>query len=278
LEEKIWFTYRTPGQDFSKSTVNGKQIYRRIERPFVERSELERVGKRETCNDAAFEAFWNAPPGYAAPPKTHHSGSGTGSGNGVRAIISLSLARGARNQLSCYLTLSPHSARDLREYLKNLGRTARTLENDHPGISPTFRLPESGSYPALIAKTEAVIAAATPLQAAFVDTGLPATFPTELQALLTAFENATNQKHDGSITHGEGGQSKIHDSVPSAIKRAEEGQCCRPSRRLTNGNRPRHRASDVYRFHPIEECLAAIVLDRASLWKRGNEANWRIFS
>jgi len=92
------------------------------------------------------------------------------------------------------------TARDLREYLKNVNRTARVLEKDHPGISPTFRLPESGSYPALIARAQVIIAAATPLQAAFVDTGLPATFVTELQALLTAFQNATNQKQDGGIT------------------------------------------------------------------------------
>jgi hypothetical protein len=92
------------------------------------------------------------------------------------------------------------TARDLREYLKNVNRTARALETDHPGISPTFRLPESGSYPALIARAQAIIAAATPLQASFVDAGLPATFLTELQALLTAFENATNQKYEGGIT------------------------------------------------------------------------------
>jgi hypothetical protein len=92
------------------------------------------------------------------------------------------------------------TARDLREYLKNVGRTARALEKDHPGISPMFRLPRSGSYPALLAKGQAIIDAATPLQAAFVDAGLPATFATELQALLTAFENATNQKHNGGIT------------------------------------------------------------------------------
>jgi len=92
------------------------------------------------------------------------------------------------------------TAGDLRAYLKNVNRTARVLETEHPGISPTFRLPKSGSYPALTAATHTIIAAATPLQASFVDAGLPATFLTELQALLTAFENATSQKHDGRIT------------------------------------------------------------------------------
>jgi hypothetical protein len=94
-------------------------------------------------------------------------------------------------------------ARELREYLKNVGRTARALEKD-PGISPTFRLPRSTSYPALIAKTQAVIAAATPLEAEFVDAGLPATFLADLQALLTALENGTSQKHEGGITQVQG--------------------------------------------------------------------------
>jgi hypothetical protein len=92
------------------------------------------------------------------------------------------------------------TARDLREYLKNVNRTARMLETDYPGIRPTFRLPRTDSYPKLIASAQAIIAAATPLQAAFVDAGLPVTFLTELQALLTAFQNATNQKQDGGIT------------------------------------------------------------------------------
>jgi hypothetical protein len=61
-------------------------------------------------------------------------------------------------------------------------------------------LPKSGSYPALIARARAIIETATPIQASFIDAGLPATFITELQALLAAFENATMQKYDGRIT------------------------------------------------------------------------------
>jgi hypothetical protein len=92
------------------------------------------------------------------------------------------------------------TANDLRVYLKNVNRTGRSLESVHPGISPTFRLPKSGSYPALIAAAQAIIAKATELQADFVDSGLPATFVTELGALLTVFENATGLKHEGGIT------------------------------------------------------------------------------
>jgi hypothetical protein len=92
------------------------------------------------------------------------------------------------------------TARDLREYLKDVNRTARTLEAEHPGISATFRLPRTGSYPALLAQARAIVAAVTPIQASFVDAGLPTTFTGELQALLTAFENATGKKQDGDIT------------------------------------------------------------------------------
>jgi hypothetical protein len=117
------------------------------------------------------------------------------------------------------------TARDLREYLKNVNRTARVLEKEHPGISPTFRLPKSGSYPALIAKTQAIIAAATPLQASFVDAGLPGTFPTELQALLTAFENATNQKHNGGITQMLG-TAALEAKANLGVKAATELDAC----------------------------------------------------
>lgn len=92
----------------------------------------------------------------------------------------------------------------LRQYLRNVARTGRSLEVDHPGISATFQLPASGSYPALIARTRSIIAAATPIQAAFVEAGLSATFLSDLQALLTAFETATGQKHAGGITRSEG--------------------------------------------------------------------------
>jgi hypothetical protein len=91
-------------------------------------------------------------------------------------------------------------ALDLKTFLKEVNRTARTLEPEHPGIRPTFRLPKSGSYPALIATAQSVIEAATPLSADFEAAGMPATFLADLQALLTAFQGATGQKHNGGIT------------------------------------------------------------------------------
>jgi hypothetical protein len=117
------------------------------------------------------------------------------------------------------------TARDLRAYLKNIGRTARTLETDHPGISPTFRLPRSGSYPALIAGAQAIVAAATPLQASFVDAGLPTTFLTELGALITAFQNATNQKQDGGITRVTG-TAALKAQADLGVKAARDCDAC----------------------------------------------------
>ena len=90
-------------------------------------------------------------------------------------------------------------ALDLRTSLKDVNITARVIELTHPGISPTFRLPASGSYPALIASAQAIIAAATELQEAFTAAGMPATFFTALTAKVAAFQVATSQKHDGNI-------------------------------------------------------------------------------
>ncbi len=95
--------------------------------------------------------------------------------------------------------LRESTSRDLRAYLSDVNRTARTLE-DHPGIAPTFRLPRSGGYAALVASAQNIIATATPLSEEFVAAGLPATFLTELGALLTAFQTATSQKNGGKIS------------------------------------------------------------------------------
>jgi hypothetical protein len=92
------------------------------------------------------------------------------------------------------------SARELRAYLKNVTRTGRSIAIDHPDIPAVFRLPRTVSYPALLTQARAIIAAATPIQQSFIDAGLPATFLTELQVLLTAFENATGLKQGGGIT------------------------------------------------------------------------------
>ena len=107
---------------------------------------------------------------------------------------------GGENIATGGVDLRKSYAVDLKSFLKEVNRTARTIEPEHPGIRPTFRLPRSGSYPALIASAQSIIEAATPLSADFEAAGMPATFLTDLQALLTAFQGATSQKHNGGIT------------------------------------------------------------------------------
>jgi hypothetical protein len=96
--------------------------------------------------------------------------------------------------------LRARTARELRAYLKDVTRTGRSIAIDHPDVPAVFRLPRTVSYPALIAQARAIIAAATPIQQSFIDAGLPATFLSEVEALLTTFENATRLKQGGGIT------------------------------------------------------------------------------
>ena len=96
--------------------------------------------------------------------------------------------------------LRASTARELRVYLKDVCRTGRMLDEEVPGIRPLFRLPVSASYPALLAGAQSIVAAATLHETLMVASGLPATFLTELGALLTAFEDALGQKSSGGIT------------------------------------------------------------------------------
>src|SRR5436190_15195601 len=77
----------------------------------------------------------------------------------VTNVITM-LEAAAQNQVSGFgrsaggVDLRDVYARQLRAYLKDVNRTARTLEEEHPGIRPTFRLPRTDSYPALIASAQ----------------------------------------------------------------------------------------------------------------------------
>jgi hypothetical protein len=82
-----------------------------------------------------------------------------------------------------------------------------------------------GQLPGLIATAQAIVAAATPLQAAFVDAGLPTTFLTELGVLITAFQNATNQKQDGGITQVLG-TAALKAKADLGVKAAKDCDAC----------------------------------------------------
>lgn len=106
---------------------------------------------------------------------------------------------GGRNQSAGGAQLRESCWRALRQVLREINRTARTLEAEHPGIRATFRLPRTRSFPAQTTSAKAIIAAATPIKDSFVAAGLPETFLTEVTTVLAAFEAATAQKHGGKI-------------------------------------------------------------------------------
>ena len=92
-------------------------------------------------------------------------------------------------------------ATDLRATLKEIGRTARSLNRQtHPGIAEQFRMPASRGYPALLGAAQAAITVATPIAAAFAAQAMPEDFLDELEDLTTAFALATGQKNDGFLT------------------------------------------------------------------------------
>lgn len=91
-------------------------------------------------------------------------------------------------------------ARDLREHLKAVNRTARTLEAVNVGMHPTFRLPKSGSYPALIATAQNIITAAETMEAEFIEAGMSVDFLSELNGLLNSFKEATRRKISGKLS------------------------------------------------------------------------------
>lgn len=88
-------------------------------------------------------------------------------------------------------------ANELRASLKDVNRTARTLDIEQGGVRPTFRLPKSGSYPALIATAQNIITKARSMESAFLAAGMSATFLVELDSLIEKFQDATTKKHSG---------------------------------------------------------------------------------
>jgi hypothetical protein len=102
----------------------------------------------------------------------------------------------------------------LRAYLKDLARVARSLNHDtFPGIAAHFLLPTTRSYNALIVTARTMIKVATDLEAILIAHGLPETFLTDLTTLVEAFTTATDAKIDGLQTQVAGTSGlKFHAS------------------------------------------------------------------
>lgn len=91
-------------------------------------------------------------------------------------------------------------ARELRKAMKEMGKVARSLKSEFPGIYEKFRMPRSRSNAILIASVNSMISAIADYQAAFTDSGITPAYLTAVTNLVTDFQAATDNKHDGGNT------------------------------------------------------------------------------
>ena len=79
---------------------------------------------------------------------------------------------------------------NLREMLSEIARTARSMVYEFPGIDLKFRMPRNNNDADLLAKALAFLTEATPLKADFIRYEIDGNFLTDLQILITAFEQS----------------------------------------------------------------------------------------
>jgi hypothetical protein len=102
--------------------------------------------------------------------------------------------------------------RDIREIAKGLEQ-----EEGNVGLSENFRLPELRSYANIAASARSFVLNATPLQADFVESGMPATFIADLQAKITAFDAASGTKVEG-LTDQVGSTASLEFHADAGLK------------------------------------------------------------
>jgi hypothetical protein len=89
----------------------------------------------------------------------------------------------------------------LRESMQAIARTARVMALDMPGLENKFRLPRSGSDPALLQAARAFAADALPLKAEFLRYGMPESFLEEFKEEIADLERAIGQQNTGRGAH-----------------------------------------------------------------------------
>ena len=120
---------------------------------------------------------------------------------GARAFADVEAAAGALErhglaQASARVPANVHPKEDargrLRGALRAIGRTARALAIESPGLERRFRVPKSNGDQALLAAARAVVREASEMANAFVEHGLAPTFLDDLTAAIDALERAGN--------------------------------------------------------------------------------------
>jgi hypothetical protein len=89
----------------------------------------------------------------------------------------------------------------LRESMQAISRTARVMAIDMPGLENKFRLPRSGSDPALLQTARAFAADALPLKAEFLRYGLDESFLEDFREDIADLERAMGQQNTGRGAH-----------------------------------------------------------------------------
>jgi hypothetical protein len=88
----------------------------------------------------------------------------------------------------------------LGQKLEAINRTARALAVERPGLADKFRLPRRSGNQALLAGARAFAQDAAPLAAAFVAHAMPEGFLSELEAGISAYEQALRDHQAGKGT------------------------------------------------------------------------------
>ncbi|HEX8559687.1 MAG TPA: hypothetical protein VF668_16430 [Pyrinomonadaceae bacterium] len=89
----------------------------------------------------------------------------------------------------------------LREGMAAFARTARVMALDTPGLENKFRLPRSGSDPALLQTARAFAADALPLKDLFLRHEMPASFLEDFRQDIADLERAMGQQDTGRGAH-----------------------------------------------------------------------------
>ncbi|HEV2914110.1 MAG TPA: hypothetical protein VGX92_12590 [Pyrinomonadaceae bacterium] len=86
-------------------------------------------------------------------------------------------------------------ARDgVRRRMAAISETARAMEITMPGISATFRIPNTNGDQALLNTARAFIVAATPLESEFIQREMPEDFIEDLNDAIETFQSACNSQ------------------------------------------------------------------------------------
>ncbi len=81
----------------------------------------------------------------------------------------------------------------LKEQMRAMNRTARSIDEQQPGIADQFKMP-ADSDQAVLNRARAFIIAATPIPNEFTSRGLPATFLTDMQATIDSVDAAEDRQ------------------------------------------------------------------------------------